>query len=223
MTGDGLVHVVGRRLLEGEGDRVRLHQHVDQVEGERVVEVGWEAPRARQVGVHLDEQEPIGVLAGADELRPRRPRVERQVHPAVPVGRCRLRDHDARRELGQDRRHLAEGARHELDPVARRVQQPFRRAEEAAAVAHAGSGEDLVEVEAQRTAELEVLPLLDRTECRQERVGIGGPEPESDGVGRPDEGDGLLDGTGDGHGPLSRCAILPGHGPVKGFVSSPNQ
>ena len=108
----------------------------------------------------------------------------RERFTAPLVGRCRLHHHHPGREPGHDRPHLPEAPGHELDLVAQGALQPLRRSEEAAAVADPGLGEDVVEVQAQRAAELQVLPVVAGPERRQEGVGDGRAEPEPD-PGRP--------------------------------------
>ena len=75
------------------------------------------------------------------------------------------------------------------------VEQPLGGAEEPAPVRDAWLGEDLVVVEAERAADLEVLPVVPDAERGEEGVGVGRPESEPDACppGR-NEGDGLFDG-----------------------------
>ena len=113
-----------------------------------------EALRPRQVGIDLDDEQPVRILAGTQQLGTRRADVQRQAEVAVLVRRCGLRHHDARREPGEDRRKLTEAAGNELDVVSHRMQQALGRPEEAAAIVHAGLGEDVVKIEAQRAADL---------------------------------------------------------------------
>jgi len=85
-------------------------------------------------------------------------------------------------------------------PVALRVVHPLRRPEKAAAVAHPRPGEDVVEVQAERAADLQVLPVGARPQRRHQAVRDGRAEPETDPVGRAEQRHGFLH-RGDGrHG-----------------------
>ena len=207
---DGGVDLVGRRFVERERCGIGFHEHVDQVQRDGVVEAGGQARRAGQLRVDLDDQEAVWVLAGTEQLGPGRADVQRQVHRPAG-GRRRLGHHDPWREPCQDRCHLTEPSGHQLHLVTHGEQESLRRSEEATAVAHPGFGEHVVDVEAEGAPEDEVLPVVAPTERTEEGIGVRRPEPESDAVGRPDQGDGLLGGEDVGHGPNSRtCHDLPG-------------
>ncbi len=221
VRGDRRVQLVGRRILQGERGGVRLDEQIDQVERNGVVVRRWQAPCARQVAVHLDDEQPLAITAGAQELVPGRPQMEGEVHVAGLVGRGALGGHDPGGEPGEDRAELPEAAGHQLDLVARVVQHPLGRSEEAAAVRHAGPGEDLVVVEAQGPADLQVLPVLARAERGEKGVGVGGPQAEPEAVDGPEEPDRLLGADDLGHGAHPRVAsatqarsICPGEGAV---------
>ena len=151
--------------------------------------------------------------------------MQREVHRARPVVGRRLHHHDARGEPGQDRRELAEAARDQLDLVAHGLQHPLGRAEEAAPVGHAGLGEHVVEVQAQRPADLEVLPVVALAQGGQEGVRVGRTQAEPDGVDRPQQPDGLLHGADPGHGTtLASGAGSPGtEAPVAGGPPAENR
>ena len=204
--GDGLVNGVGRGVGEGEWGAIGLDEHIDRVQRDGVVVRGRQAPGAGQVRVDLHDEEPLGVPPGAEELVPRAPHVQGEVD-APPFGRCRLRHHHAGSEPGHDRPHLPETARHQLHPVPLGVVDPLRRSEEPAAVAHPGLGEDLVEVQAQRTSDLQVLPVVAGSECGEQCIGDTRPEAETDPIDRSDQRDGLLDRADVRHG----STLAPGH------------
>ena len=75
------------------------------------------------------------------------------------------------------------------------VVQPLRRPEEATAVAHPSSREHVVQVQAERSADLQILPIGPGPERGQQAVRDGRSEPEADPVDRPDQRDGLLHGA----------------------------
>ncbi len=204
MAGNGLVHRGGGRVGEGEGRAVGLDEHIDRVQRDRVVVRRRQAPGARQVRIDLDHEHPVGVPPGAQELVPGAPEVQGEVHRAPVVRRCPLRHHHAGGEPGHDRAHLPETAGNQLHVVAHGVVEPFRRPEEPAAVAHARLGEDLVEVQAQRASDLEVLPVVAASECGQQGVGDAGAEPEADLIDRSDQRGGLLGCADARHGLHSR-------------------
>jgi hypothetical protein len=158
------------------------------------------------MGVDLHDQQPPRVAARPQEFVPGRAHVEGQVHVARLVGWRGLGHHHPWREPGQDRRELPEAAGHELDAEASVVQQPLGRAEEATTVRDARLGEDLVVVEAERAAHLEVLPVLPDAERREEGVRVGRTQPEPQRVHGPHQRDGLVDGQHPGHTPPSPVA-----------------
>ena len=200
---DGLVHRVGRRVGEGEGGAVGLDEHIDRVQRDGVVVRRGQAPGAGEVRVDLDHEQPVWIPSGAEELLPGPPHVQGEVH-APPFGRCPLRHHHAGSEPGHDRPHLPETARHQLHAVPQGMVEPLRRSEEPAAVAHPGLGEDLVQVQAQRTSDLQVLPVVAGSERGQQGIGDAGAEAEADPIDRSDQRDGLLSCADVGHGLHSR-------------------
>ncbi len=110
MTGDGDVGLRRCGVFEDVGIAVRLDQHIDQLDGKSVVELRGQAVGAGQVRVHLDQQDPVGVSPGPAQLVSRRSQVQRQVDPAVGVGRCCLGRHDPGGEGGEDGGELAEAS-----------------------------------------------------------------------------------------------------------------
>jgi hypothetical protein len=171
---------------EGEGLAVHLDEHVDQFEGQGVVVVG-QGLGTRQAGIGLEDQEPLGILPGAQEFVAGRAQVQRQVDPAV-LGRRALDHHHPRRHARQDRRELPEAARDELDGVALGGQQSLGGSEEPAAVANARSRQHVVEAEQECATQDEVLPVVARAQGGQELVRVGGAQAEPDGVDAPDHG-----------------------------------
>ena len=111
------VHVVWRGLGQRKGDGVRLDEHVHQLERNGVVVLRGQAGRARQVRVHLHDEEAPRVLPGPEQLGAGGPEMQRQVDPPGVVRRRTLGHHDAGREAGQDRSELAEPAGDELHAV----------------------------------------------------------------------------------------------------------
>ena len=125
-----VVPFVGRRILEGEWLAIGLDEHVDQFDGDGVVEFGQTTPGARQVGIGLNDQESIGVAAGPEELRPGGPVVKGEVDRAAGVRWGGLRHHDPWREALQNRERTA-GTRRERarcdDPGREVFARPARR------------------------------------------------------------------------------------------------
>ena len=70
---------VGRRVGEGEGGGVGLDEHIDQVQRDGVVVRGGQAPGAGQVRVDLDDEQPVGVPPGAEQLVPGAAHVQGEV------------------------------------------------------------------------------------------------------------------------------------------------
>ena len=176
--------------------------------------MGRQASGAGKVRVDLNDEQPIGIVSGRGAARRAVPPMCRaRLTFALFVGRSRLRHHHPGREPGHDRPHLAEAARHELDPVAQGAQQPLRRAEEAAAVADPGLGEDVVEVQAQCAADLQVLPVV---ACPERRSGgrRGWPGRARSRSGRPGGATPTASSTLQtlGMAPLSHRITLADHG-----------
>ena len=129
--------------------------------------------------------------------RPVAPAVQRQAHPAVGVGRRRRRRHDAARDgtarRSGEKRRKSDGTNSTLAPESR--QEPLGRPEEAGEEAHAGLGEQRVEVDQQRAEHLELLEVVALAERVQERPGWPGPSGTPMPVTRADRGDGVGDGA----------------------------
>ena len=121
------------------------------------------------------------------------------------VGRRPLRHHHAGSEPGHDRPHLPEPPWDQLHTVAHGEEDSLGRPEKAAAVADPGFGEDVVQVEAQRTTDLQVLPVVAGAQRSQQGIGDARAEPEADLIDRPDQRNGLLQGADIRHGPHSRA------------------
>ncbi len=155
--GDGPVDGVGDIVGQHERGRVVAHDGVDFVDVQRVRVLRRYPERARQLFVHLDDDEPVRIERGAVQLCDRGARVQRQAHEPVGVGRRGGRRHDARCELFRDGHEAAEVGGNELDLPARVAQRALRGSEEAAPQPHAGLGEHREVVEQQRAEDLELL------------------------------------------------------------------
>ena len=176
---------VGRRVREDVRVAIGLDEHVDQLERAACCRTAGGRLRVRgSCGFTSTSSTRSGSLPGLQQLVARCAVVQREIHPAVRVGRRGLRGHDPRREAGEDRCELAEPTGDELDVVALGQQDPLRRPEEAGAVRHAGLRQHGVVAEEERAAEHEPLPVVALPQRREERVGVAGPEPESDRVAR---------------------------------------
>ena len=212
VTRNGLVHFFGGRIDEGEWCAVGLDEHVDHIQRDGVVIGGRQAPGARKVRIDFDDQQPLGVPPGAEQLVAGPADVQGEVDRALLVGRSRLRHHHAGSEPGDDRPHLPEAPRHELHPVAQRVVEPLRRPEETAAVGHPGLGEDVVQVEAEGTPDLQVLPVGAGPQRGQQAVRDARAESEADPVDRLDQVNGLLHRAHRRHGLHSHIRRRRDHG-----------
>ncbi len=193
--------VLRRRIGEREGCAVGLDEHVNGVERNGVVVGRGQALGAGQVRVDLHDEQPLGIPPGAQELVPGPADVQREVDGAAVVGRRALRHHHAGSEPGHDRPHLPEAPWDQFHAVAHGEVEPLRRTEEAAAVADPGFGEDVVQVQAEGTADLQVLPVVPGPQCGQQAIGDARAEPEADLIDRPDKRNGLLQGADIRHGP----------------------
>ena len=204
---DGRVRagILRRRIGEREGCTVGLDEHVDRVERNGVVVGRGQALGAGQVRVDLHDEQPLGIPTGAQELVPGPADVQREVDGAAVVGRRALRHHHAGSEPGHDRPHLPEAPGDQFHSVAHGEEEPLRRTEEAAAVADPGLGEDVVQVQAESTADLQVLPVVPGPQRGQQAIGDARAEPEADLIDRPDKRNGLLQRAGIRHGPYSRA------------------
>ena len=199
-----------RRIDERERRAVALDDHVDRVHVHAVRVLRREAERAREVRVRLDDEQPVRVFARALHLAHRRARVQREAHPAVGVGRRRAGCDDARCELLGDGHEPAEVGGHELDAGAAVDEHPLGRPEEAADVADSGPAEQGVEVEQQRTEDVEVLPVVALPQRVQERRRVAGTERDPEGVAWAEQRDRLREGALLRHAPLAiRPARVP--------------
>ena len=147
-----------------------------------------------------------GSRPARQELVPCPADVQREVDGAAVVGRRALRDHHAGSEPGHDRAHLPEAPGDQFHPVAHGEVEPLRRTEEAAAVADPGFGEDVVQVQAEGTPDLQVLPVVPGSQRGQQAIGDARTQPEADPIDRPDQRNGLLQGAGTLHEPYFRTS-----------------
>jgi hypothetical protein len=68
VAGDRPVQVGRFRIGQRIGLTVGLHQDVDEIHRQRVVVIGREAPSPGQVGIDLDQKDPVGVGAGQNQF-----------------------------------------------------------------------------------------------------------------------------------------------------------
>ena len=219
LLGDGLVDLVRLGLGQGERGAVGLDQDVHQFERDGVGVVRPERRRPGQVGVDLDHEEPVGVLARQEELLVGGTDVERQVDGAVEWGRGE-HGHDAWVVPAQDGGELPEAARHQFDVGPGGQEHPLGRTEESAAVEHVGMGQELVVAEEQGAADGQLDPVVTSAERRQERIGVGRAEAESHRVRGADQGGCLVGRAGLWcHGDSVAPAPRGGEGPRSQLVT----
>ena len=136
-------------------------------------------------GLTSTTQQPVGVLAGQEQLVVGGAEVEREVDVAVVRRRGEHRHHPGV-VAAEDGCELAEAAGDQLDAGPVGQQHPLGRTEESAAVGDVGVGEHRVVAEQEGAAEGQVDPVVTTAEGGEERVGVGRPQSEADGVGRAD-------------------------------------